>query len=250
MRIGFIGVGNMGAPMAANLAKAGHDLVVCDADPDRAASVAAEINATAGGLAAAAACDAIVTMLPDGKVVRHVLLEADGGGVLAGAKPGLVVIDMSSSEPSITRTTGAALADKGAALIDAPVSGGVPRAITGELAIMIGADDQAALATARPLLEVLGARLFEVGPLGAGHAAKALNNFAAATAMAAASEALAIAKRFGLEPATLVDVLNASTGRSFVSEVVLKDHVVTGAYATGFAAGLLAKDVRIAAELG
>lgn len=250
-RAGFIGVGNMGEPMAANLAKGGCDVVVHDADRARAERVAAAIGATAAAdLAEIAGCDVVVVMLPDGKIVQSVLLEEDDGAFLKAAKPGTVVIDMSSSEPPLTRITGQALAEHGLALVDAPVSGGVPRAVTGELTLMIGTNDADALAKARPFLELMGARLFEVGPLGAGHAMKALNNFAAAATTIAVAEALAIGKRFGLAPETIIDVMNVSTGRSFVTEVGFKEHVITGKFATGFALGLLTKDVRIAAELG
>ncbi len=248
--IGFIGVGAMGAPMAANLVKAGFDVAVYDADPKRAAAVAKEIGATkAKDLADVGARDLIVTMLPDGKVVADVLLKADGKAFLGAAKRGTVVMDMSSSEPSITKTTGAALKKAGIGMVDAPVSGGVPRAASGSLALMIGTDDPALLKIVRPALEAMGKMLFEVGPLGAGHAMKALNNFTAAATFAAASEALAVGRTFGLSPETMIAVMNVSTGRSFITEVAMKDHVLTGQYASGFAIGLLAKDVRIAAEL-
>jgi 3-hydroxyisobutyrate dehydrogenase len=133
-------------------------------------------------------------------------------------------------------------------LVDAPVSGGVPGAKDGTLAIMIGGDP-AAVAAVKPVLAALGKKLFEVGGPGCGHAMKALNNFLAATSSAAGAEAIAIGRRFGLDPAIMADVINASTGRSFVSENLIKQHVISGAYATGFALGLLAKDVKIAADL-
>jgi 3-hydroxyisobutyrate dehydrogenase len=248
--LGFIGVGAMGAPMAANLVKAGFEVVVHDADPARAAAVAAELDCrSADGLAAVAACDLVITMLPDGRVVQDVLLKEADGAFLAAAGPHTVVVDMSSSEPALTRATGAALKASGVGLVDAPVSGGVPRAKTGELAIMIGTDDAAALEAARPALQALGKSLFEVGPLGAGHAMKALNNYVAAATFAAASEALAVGRTCGLTAETMVSVFNVSTGRSFITEIAMKDHVLTGKHASGFALGLLAKDVRIAAEL-
>ena len=127
--IGFIGVGAMGGPMAANLVKAGFDVVVHDADATRARAVAASLGcACADGLAQVAARDVVITMLPDGKVVADVLLREADGAFLANARPGTVVVDMSSSEPPITQATGAALKERGVALVDAPVSGGVPRA--------------------------------------------------------------------------------------------------------------------------
>jgi 3-hydroxyisobutyrate dehydrogenase len=192
----------------------------------------------------------VITMLPDGFAVREVLVEADGGGLVQHLRAGSVAIDMSSSDPVATRKLGPVIAERAVTLIDAPVSGAVPRAKTATLAIMIGGDDKAAIARAKPLLSCMGDRLFETGALGSGHAMKALNNFIAAAGYAAVAEALLIGKRFGLDQGTIVDILNASTGRNFITEFVMKEHVLTGKYATGFALGLLAKDVRIAADLG
>jgi 3-hydroxyisobutyrate dehydrogenase len=128
------------------------------------------------------------------------------------------------------------------------VSGGVPRATDGTLAIMIGGDG-AAVAAVKPVLAAMGRNLFEVGRLGCGHAMKALNNFLAGTSYAAAVEAIVVGRQFGLDPAVMTDVINASTGRSFASENLIKQHVLSGTFATGFALALLAKDVRIAADL-
>jgi 3-hydroxyisobutyrate dehydrogenase len=189
-------------------------------------------------------------MLPDGHVVRSVMLEASDGGLVKHLKPGSVVIDMSSSDPVGTRALGADLKPSGIVLLDAPVSGAVPRATLAKLAIMIGGDDKAAIEKAKPLLSCMGDRLFETGSLGTGHAMKALNNFIAATGYAAAAEALLIGKRFGLDGSAMIDIINASTGRNFITEMVMKEHVLQGKFATGFAMGLLAKDVRIAADLG
>jgi 3-hydroxyisobutyrate dehydrogenase len=140
------------------------------------------------------------------------------------------------------------LAKRSLAFVDAPVSGGVPRATEGTLAIMIGGD-AAAVAAAKPVLAKMGTRLFEVGGPGNGHAMKALNNFVAGTAFIAVSEALLVGQQFGLDPATMVDVMNASSGKSFNTEHVAKQHVVSRQFASGFSLGLLAKDVGIAAKL-
>jgi 3-hydroxyisobutyrate dehydrogenase len=156
---------------------------------------------------------------------------------------------MSSAEPVGTQKLAADLAPLGIRVVDAPVSGGIARAETGTLSLMVGGQDEEAFALVRPVLEVLGERIFRTGPLGSGHAMKALNNFLGATAYTAAAEALAIGKEFGLDPAVMLDVVNTSTGRSFNSEVVFKNDVITGRYGTGFALGLLAKDVGIAAGL-
>jgi 3-hydroxyisobutyrate dehydrogenase len=248
VKVTFIGVGNMGKPMAGNVVKGGHDVFLFDADPSRAAAVAAEIGAAPlRHLREAAAAEIIVTMLPDGHVVRAVML--GDGGIASVARPGTIVIDMSSSQPMITRSTGAALKLRDIVLIDAPVSGGVARALTGTLTIMIGSDNAAAVATAKPVLNCLGTKFFEVGGLGSGHAAKALNNVVAAANYAVLAEAMLTAERYGIEPDMFVDVVSASTGQSFLSSVVMKDFVLTKKFNTGFAVGLLAKDAAIAAEL-
>ncbi len=250
LRIGFVGVGNMGWPMAANLVGRGHSVIAYDKDGERSARFAREHGCGAAAtVAQLGSVDAVVTMLPTGADVRQVLIEQDGG-LASSLRPGTLVIDMSSSDPVGTRQLGVELAARGLAFIDAPVSGAVPRARSGTLAIMVGCDDRQAFLRAKPLLESMGERLFEVGPLGTGHAMKALNNFVAASGFIAASEALLIGKRFGLDPTTLIDVLNASTGRNFLTEFVMKEHVVGGRHATGFSVGLLAKDVKIAADLG
>jgi len=248
-RVGFIGLGKMGWPMAHNLAAAGFPLVVRDADRQRQERFADEHACIAAETAPAFAdASLVVTMLPDDKVVKQALVDWDGG--VAGAlAPGAVVIDMSSSNPEGTKALGELLSPQRIALLDAPVSGGVTRAAAGTLTLMIGGDDEEAIARAQPVLAVLGERLFRTGPLGSGHAMKALNNFVGGTTYAIVVEALAVGDRFGLDPQTMIDVMNASTGRSFNTEDVVKNHVLTGAYATGFALELMAKDVGIAAGM-
>lgn len=248
MKIVFIGVGNMGKPMAANLVKGGHEVYLYDAKPSLASSVAREIGATTlGQISDAASAEMIITMLPEGNAVREVALSE--GGVTAWAKPGTIWVDMSSSQPMITRETGAALAKKQIVLIDAPVSGGVPRAANGTLTIMMGGDDPVAMAKVRPVLSLMGKTLFEVGKLGSGHAAKALNNVVGACNFSVLAEALLIAERYGIEQEKMVDIVNVSTGQSFASTIVMKNYVLPKTYDTGFAIGLMAKDVNIAAEL-
>jgi 3-hydroxyisobutyrate dehydrogenase len=251
MRVGFIGIGNMGTPMAGHIVRGGHDVAVYDADAERAKRFASTNGCRAAAtLADLGSSELVVTMLPDGHVVRSVMLEAPDGGLAKHLKPGSVVIDMSSSDPVGTRALGADLKPFGIVLIDAPVSGAVPRATLAKLAIMIGCDDAAAIEKVKPLLGCMGDRLFATGGLGTGHAMKALNNFIAATGYAAAAEALLIGQRFGLDGTAMIDIINASTGRNFITEMVMKEHVIDGKFATGFALGLLAKDVRIAADLG
>lgn len=248
--VGFIGIGNMGRPMAANLIKGGFDVVAYDADAARAAAFAKDVGAKAASSLGelGKGVDAIVTMLPTGKEVRACLLETEGGALAANLPKGAIVIDMSSADPVGTRKTHADLARRGIVFVDAPVSGGVPRATDGTLAIMIGGDP-AAVAAARPVLEKMGTRLFDVGGPGNGHAMKALNNFVAGTGFIAVAEAVLVGKRFGLDPNVMIDIMNVSTGKNFNTENVVKQHVISGAFASGFALGLLAKDVKIAADL-
>ncbi len=248
--IGFIGIGNMGAPMAANLVRAGYDVTAYDVAAEQAQHFARANNARATDSLAALgqSADLIITMLPSGHEVRGALLEAADGALVRNLRASSCVIDMSSSDPVGTRRLGAELAAQKIELVDAPVSGGVPRAKDGTLSIMIGGA-AGAVATVKPVLAKMGGRLFEVGPLGCGHAMKALNNFLAGTSFAAVSEAVRVGRTFGLDPAVMIDVINVSTGRSFPTDLVMKQHVLSGTFATGFALGLLAKDVRIAADL-
>jgi 3-hydroxyisobutyrate dehydrogenase len=237
----------MGRPMVGHLARAGHSITVMDIDAAAAQRVAAEATVR---IAVAPEdfrdTEFLVTMLPTGAIVRDVLVGARG--VAPELPRGALIVDMSSSEPEGTRELGATLTELEVSLVDAPVSGGVPRAADASLTIMIGGDG-AAIARARPVLELLGKRLFEVGALGAGHAMKALNNYVSAAAFEATSEALLIGRRFGIDPTQLIDILNVSTGRTFHSELSMKDHVIAGRHAAGFLLALAAKDVRIAAGL-
>jgi 3-hydroxyisobutyrate dehydrogenase len=226
---------------------AGHTVTVFDSSPVQARKVAAEHGCRAAAkLEELAGAEFVVTMLPTGQVVSDLYLAE---GLAEHLRRGTIALDMSSSDPTGTRTLGAALATRGIVLIDAPVSGGVPRAVLGTLAIMIGGDDREAIERARPLLRTMGDRLFDTGSLGTGHAMKALNNFVAAAGYAACAEALIAGERFGLDPTRMVEILNVSTGRNFHTDVVLREHVIGGKFATGFALGLLAKDVKIAADL-
>ena len=243
-RIGFVGLGNMGQPMAALLARAGHPVTVYDVDPaqTRAVAQAVPIDIAADLHQLGAVSDVVITMLPNGDIVRHAAGEL--AEALAG---GSILVDMSSSAPLGTITLGETLAARGIGLLDAPVSGGVRRAVTGELAIMVGGDE-ATIAHVRPILEVLG-RLFPVGRLGSAHALKALNNFVSAAGLAAACEALLVAERFGIEPDLVVEVLNNSTGRNNSTETKLRPFVLNGRFDAGFAAALMAKDIATAAQL-
>lgn len=251
--IGFVGIGAMGTPMAANLIKAGYKLVIYDADPARTASFASAhaVEVAASLVELGRASSIVITMLPDGKIVRKVLCGENDGFqdcVAAGLQPGATVIDMSSSSPLGTRELGTLLEKRGVRLIDAPVSGGVKRAVTAELAIMAGGD-QALFEQCRPLLEKMGTQIFHAGPLGAGHAIKALNNYVSAAGLVAACEAVIAGQRFGLDPGVVVDILNASTGMNNTTKVKVKQFMLSGAFNAGFNMGLMAKDVRTALEI-
>jgi 3-hydroxyisobutyrate dehydrogenase len=192
---------------------------------------------------AAQGADALVTMLPDGEAVREAVLEA-----LPALSPGAIVIDMSSSDPLSTRALEAALKSRNIDLVDAPVSGAVVKAKDGTLAIMVGGSREA-FEKVLPVLRAMGKELFHVGPLGAGHAVKALNNYLGAAGTLAGFEALLIARAFGLDPKPMLDAINASTGRNSTTERKIPQQVLTGAFASGFKLALMAKDVGIAAGL-
>jgi 3-hydroxyisobutyrate dehydrogenase len=182
-------------------------------------------------------------MLPDGRAVRQAVMAA-----LPALRRGAIGVDMSSSDPSDTQKLGALLAKRGIGMLDAPVSGAVAKARDGTLAIMVGGAP-ATLKRARPVLEQLGTQIFHTGPLGAGHAVKALNNYLGAAGTIAGFEALLVGKAFGLDPRVLIDVINASTGKNSTTERKIPQQVFTGAFASGFQLALMAKDVGIAASV-
>jgi len=220
--------------------------VVCsyDADPAARERFARESGvATVGSpVEAAAGARAVVLMLPDSSVVGRVLL-ADG--LLASAAPGALVVDMGSSDPVRSRELAAVAAQRGVGFVDAPVSGGVRGAVAGTLAVMAGGSE-ADVAAVMPLLGVLGGKVLHVGPVGCGHALKALNNLLSATSLLASAEALRAGRRFGIDPNVLLDTINGSTGRSYSTEVKLPQYVLSGTFDSGFALRLMVKDVGIA----
>lgn len=244
-RIAFIGIGNMGWPMAVRLVGAGFAVVACDAVPDRAGRFADEVGGEAAADAATAVrgADAVVTILPTSKHVAEAV--AAMGDALA---PGTLLIEMSSGSPTATRTIAEDLAKRGVTVIDAPVSGGVPKAKTGELAIMLGGE-AAAVARAEPVLRAMGTSLTHVGGVGAGQAMKALNNLMGAAGFLIGIEALLIGQRFGLDPALMVDVLNASTGMNSSTQRKFKQFVLSRRFDAGFGLELMAKDCSVAMEV-
>lgn len=244
-RIGFIGLGAMGEPMAARLASAGFVLSVHDADADRTARVAKAIGARSATSPrdAAAASEILITMLPSSAVVTGVLEGPDGA--LAGLASGSLIVEMSSGAPDVTRALAEKIAGKGVAMIDAPVSGGVSRAKTGELAIMAGGD-AAAIDRAEPALKAMGSSVIRTGPIGSAHAMKALNNLVSAGGFLIGIEALLIGQRFGLDPALMVDVLNVSTGMNNSTQKKFKQFVLSRKFDAGFGLDLMVKDLSIA----
>lgn len=243
-KIAVVGLGNMGQPMASCLSRAGYQVTGFDTSAE-----ARNKFSSTGGVSASTAAEAlagasvVITLLPDGKIVRAAI-----ESMKSHLAPGTVIIDMSSSAPVGTKTLGEELVAAGFEFIDAPVSGGVKRAIDGTLAIMVGGDAKT-IDKAEPVLKAMGKSVFRTGPLGSGHAAKALNNYVSAAGLAAAAEAVAIAERFGIEPDTLVDVLNASTGRNNSTENKLKQFIISKKFNSGFSLALMAKDIRTADDL-
>lgn len=251
---GFIGLGNMGAPMVRCLARAGFAVRAFDIDPARTAALAAEpglagrVEAVSTLTDAARGSGIVITMLPDSKIVRRAVL-GDGGatGAVLGLASGTVLVDMSSSYPLDTRHLAEDLAVHGVTVVDAPVSGGVGKAVSGTLAIMAGGSE-ADVARVTPVLSAMGSVL-PTGPLGSGHAIKALNNYVSAAGLVATCEALSIARRFGLDPTTVNRVFNASTGRNNTTENKSDRFLIPANYTSGFALALMNKDVAMARSL-
>ncbi len=243
--IGFIGLGRMGEPMAARLIAAGHPLVVLDAKEATQARFVGAYGTKAASRPRdlAQACEVVITMLPTSADVADVLYELSG--LLAGLRPEALVIEMSSGVPARTQAFAADVARVSADLIDAPVSGGVARAKTGELAIMVGGAAPV-VERARPILAAMGTSILPTGAVGSAHAMKALNNLVSAAGLMISVEALLIGKRFGLDPAVMVDVLNASTGVNNATQKKLKPFVLSRAFNSGFGLDLMVKDLTIA----
>ena len=247
--IGFVGIGSMGWPMAALLQKAGYPLQIIDASAERVQAFCKDIGGTVAtsNRALAAASDIIITILPTSAIVEAVLTGPDG--ILAGLRPDAVIVEMSSGVPTITRTLAEQVAAAKGHLVDAPVSGGVPRAKTGELAIMFGGS-AALLERVRPVLSCMGTSITPTGDVGSAHAMKALNNLVSAGGFLIGIEALLIGKRFGLDPAAMVDVLNSSPGMNNSTQKKFKQFVLSGQYNAGFGLDLMVKDLSIALGIG
>jgi 3-hydroxyisobutyrate dehydrogenase len=263
MVIGFVGLGNMGIPMTRRLVAAGYQVRGFDASAEALRNFAGIGSSDAGGGVTAVAelgavgdgADAVILMLPDSDIVERVLLgrlaseplapESAGGGLLASLSAGATVIDMSSSDPARTQALAPMCAAAGVTLIDAPVSGGVAGARAGTLAVMVGGPD-AEFDRFKPALGAIGSRVVHAGDTGAGHAVKALNNLMSAANLLVASEALVAGRRFGLDPAVMLEIVNAASGRSPATENKWPNFVLTETYDAGFAMRLMVKDIRLA----
>jgi len=248
--IGFVGLGNMGWPMAASLVRAGFSVHVNDIRREVANNFVQQIGGDAPDSLRemAARSDVIITILPTSAIVAQAL-EAGDDNILAGMRPETVIIEMSSGVPTRTQEMAERVAALGGRMIDAPVSGGVPRARTGELAIMAGGEP-AVIDRVMPVLRAMGTQVLRTGPIGSGQAMKALNNLVSTGGFLIGIEALLIGQRFGLDPAVMVDVLNAATGMNNSTQKKFKQFVLSRRFDAGFTLGLLHKDVSIALELG
>jgi 3-hydroxyisobutyrate dehydrogenase len=246
MQVGFLGLGAIGTPMAAHLARRGR-LTVWNRTAARATEFAARHGALAVGTPReAAATDVVITCLGTSGDVASLLDGPDG--LLAGLRRGALFLDCTSGDPATSRRIAERVAARGVAFADAPVSGGTNGAEAGTLTVMVGADETT-FARARPVLEAFARRIEHAGPVGAGDALKAINNGLLAINILAAGEALAAAVKAGVPPRTALAVVNASSGRSFVSEVLVPERVLSGAWPRTFRLALLAKDVGIATDL-
>lgn len=253
-RIGFIGLGRMGLPMACNLAKAGHRVKAFDIStaPHQAASEAGVVPCNRID-DAIADCEFAITMVPTGRQVHEVYL--GDAGALSKLPVGTLVIDSSTINISESRALHDAGRARGLAVLDAPVSGGVMGAEAGTLTFMVGGDE-ADLERARPILESMGRRIFHAGAAGSGQIAKICNNMMAAVGMIVTSEAFALAKRFGMPAETLREIVSASTGNCFSLTNyppvpgLLPNVPSSRDYRNGFASALMLKDLRLAEQAG
>jgi len=250
-KIGFIGVGNMGNPMAGHLVKKGFDVTVYDVRPEMVKAFVAQHGgrAAASLVDAAHGMDAVITMLPNDGVVRSVVL-GDGSEncLAAGLAQGAVVIDMSTCNPTATRSLAEALKPRGIDVVDAPVMGGVVFAKDATLDIMVGGEP-AQVERVKPVLAAIGRNLIPCGGTGTAHAMKALANYINACALINAVEAMTIGKRFGLDAKMMAEALvPMCAGRNHPIEKKVIPHILTRKYGTGMAMGFIAKDVKIAVD--
>ena len=238
-KVTFLGLGAMGYPMACNLSNAGFDVLVWNRTTSRAEEHAAACGSEAVKLEDAAKASVIFTCLPTSREVAELAKE-----LLPHLEPGTVWIDCTSGDPAASRQIAAELAGVGVEFLDAPVSGGTDGAAAGTLTIMVGGSENA-FAKIKPYLEAMGKKIIHVGPVGSGHALKAVNNTLLAVNLWAAGEGLAALVKQGVDPRVALEVINASSGRSNATENLIPERVVTRAWPNTFKLGLLAKDVGI-----
>jgi 3-hydroxyisobutyrate dehydrogenase len=248
MKVSFIGIGNMGTPMAAHLIARGFDVTVFDVRQEAAREfVTAHGGKMATSLAEAGrAAQAAITMLPDHSDVRKVLLGTDG--LVSVLTSGAIAIDMSTSDPNATRSIGHELAERGIWYLDAPVMGGVVFAKDATLDILVGGDDEQ-IDRCMPLFMAMGRHVFRCGPLGSAHALKLLANYVNASTLVVVLEAIAVGLKFGLDVRSMTDALTSMCcGRQHPLEKKVIPQVLTREFGTGMALGLMAKDVSLAAD--
>jgi 3-hydroxyisobutyrate dehydrogenase len=247
MSVAFLGLGAIGTPMAAHLARRG-PLVVWNRTASRATEFAARYGARAAvnPREAASAAEVIITCLPTSREVEALLDGSDG--LLGGMASGSLLLDCTSGDPATSRRLAARLAERDIAFADAPVSGGTNGAEAGTLTVMVGGDE-ATFRRAQPVLAAFGKRIEHMGPVGSGHAMKAVNNALLAVNILAVGEGLAALARSEVRPRKALEVLNSSSGRSFVSETLVPERVLTGLWPRTFRLALLDKDVAIARDL-
>jgi 3-hydroxyisobutyrate dehydrogenase len=249
-KVGFIGVGNMGNPMAGHLVKAGFDVTVFDLRPETVQAFVAQHGGKAAASLAEVArgADAVITMLPNDKVVRKAILGDNGDGAAAALGKGALVIDMSTSDPVGTRSLSEAIKPLGLEVVDAPVMGGVVFAKDGTLDIMAGGD-AVAVERCRPLLKAMGRSLILCGGVGTAHALKAIANYVNACALINGIEAMTIGKRFGLDVKLMADSLTTMcAGRNHPIGKKIVPQILTRKFGSGMAMGFIAKDVKIAVD--
>jgi 2-hydroxy-3-oxopropionate reductase len=247
-KVGFIGLGIMGRPMAKNLMDAGYELVVHNRSQEKAKELAKEGKATAARSPrqVAQACDIVITMLPDSPDVEAVV--AGVGGVLEGIRDGALLVDMSTISPVVTEELSRKVREKGASMLDAPVSGGDVGAIEGALSIMVGGSEED-FERARPLFDVMGKAATHVGPIGAGQVVKACNQIVVALTIEAVSEALVLGSKGGVKPEKLVEALSGGLAGSAVMEAK-KEKFFSHDFEPGFRIELHHKDLGIALAAG
>lgn len=246
MKVGFIGIGAMGKPMAKNLLNAGYDLTVNDVNEAAVAEMVA-LGAKEAHTPAelAAKVDVVITMLPNFNVVASCMEGANG--VLAGAKEGTVIIDMSSVSPGQTRKMAEKAEKNGLVYLDAPVSGGVTGAEKGSLTIMIGGPEDT-VKKVMGIFNTLGKKVYHVGPVGSGDAVKIVNNLLLGINMTAVAEALVLGVKAGLKPKVLLEIIGFSSGRSYALEAKAEKFIMKGNFEPGFTIDLQYKDLELATQ--